>query len=357
MRYTQHHLRSAPIAIAAMLALGTSSGMAQTAQPPASSEAAEPIVLQLPVDAPADEPAPTPEATTVSTSPTPEPTTVSEPVVQPVPPATIALDLPAAEAEAEEPAAAATPSATAAEPAETAPAREPATPVAETRSVAAADATNDSPAVAPSETEEAPVAAPLPVSEPAPVAAADTAAPEPIAEPDWLAFIALALAGLIPITLAFLAFAWFRRRSHRVSRHETAALENQAEDDPAATPMVESDPVAPVAEPEPPVEREPAPARTSPLDSYRGLPNSGAAVALPTAVPETFEERDALLKRMIAAEPDRANPFRSTRARAKRARLILQSLGRKFENVKPRIDLSEYTANWPALARRRTAYA
>lgn len=344
MRYTQHHLRSAPIAIAAMLALGISPGIAQTAQPPEPTGAAEPIVLQLPVDAPAEEPAPAPGATAVSTSPTPEPTTVSKPVVQPVPPPPIALDLPAAEAEAEEPAAAATQTAqntTAAEPVEAVAAREPApAPAPETRSVTAADAASDSPAVTSAETEEAPVAAPLPVSEPAPVAAAEMTNPEPIAGPDWIAFIALALAGLIPLTLAFLAFAWFRRRSHRVSRHETVALETQAEDDPAT----------PVAEPEPPVEREPAPAHKSPLESYQGLPNGGGAVTLPTAIPETFEERDALLKRMIAAEPDRANPFRSTKARAKRARLILQSLGRKFDDEKPRIDLSEYTANGPAYA-------
>jgi len=55
------------------------------------------------------------------------------------------------------------------------------------------------------------------------------------------------------------------------------------------------------------------------------------------------------LRDMIAAKPDRANPFRSRGARAKRARLILQSLGRDFEKRKPRIDLSEYANVWPAL--------
>jgi hypothetical protein len=56
---------------------------------------------------------------------------------------------------------------------------------------------------------------------------------------------------------------------------------------------------------------------------------------------------------MIDAPPDRANPFTDRRARLRRARLILQSLGRTFENAKPWIDLSDYPENWPALAHRR----
>ena len=110
-------------------------------------------------------------------------------------------------------------------------------------------------------------------------------------------------------------------------------------------------------EPIPVATTAPAPARRHPMDGYKGLPNAGAAVSLPAEMPETFEERDALLKAMVAAEPDRANPFRSGKARARRARLILQSLGRTFENAKPRFDLSQYTRNWPALAGRRTSFA
>ena len=72
---------------------------------------------------------------------------------------------------------------------------------------------------------------------------------------------------------------------------------------------------------------------------------------LPAQLPESYEERDALLKRMMDAPPDRANPFTDRRARMRRARLILQSLGRKFENAKPWIDFSDYPENWPALAR------
>lgn len=76
---------------------------------------------------------------------------------------------------------------------------------------------------------------------------------------------------------------------------------------------------------------------------------NGDPVALPTEVPKTFEERDALLKELVAAEPDKANPFISPRARARRAKLIIQSLARDFTSRKPRIDLSEYTNRWPAL--------
>ncbi len=78
-----------------------------------------------------------------------------------------------------------------------------------------------------------------------------------------------------------------------------------------------------------------------------------AAVDLPRVLPAQFEERDALLRRMLDAPPDKANPFRSRRARLKRARLILQSIGRRFERADPWIDLSDYPHVWPELARRR----
>lgn len=76
---------------------------------------------------------------------------------------------------------------------------------------------------------------------------------------------------------------------------------------------------------------------------------SGDPIPLPGAMPQTFEERDALLKELVAAKPDRANPFTSTRARARRAKLIIQSLGSDFSKRKPRIDLSQYTNRWPEL--------
>lgn len=98
------------------------------------------------------------------------------------------------------------------------------------------------------------------------------------------------------------------------------------------------------------------PAAPRPARAGTGLSNSGAAIALPRSAPANFEEREALLRRMVAARPDRANPFRSPKARRRRARLIMQSLGRKFDR-EPNIDLSQYPENWPELARRDYATA
>jgi hypothetical protein len=55
---------------------------------------------------------------------------------------------------------------------------------------------------------------------------------------------------------------------------------------------------------------------------------------------------------MVAARPDKANPFTDRRQRTKRARLIMQSLGVTFDR-EPRIDLSQYPNNWPELQRPR----
>ena len=87
------------------------------------------------------------------------------------------------------------------------------------------------------------------------------------------------------------------------------------------------------------------------------MTHTGAAVALPSKMPATFEERSALIDRMVAAKPDRANPFKSPIQRRHRAKLILQSLGADFSDREPWIDLSQYPANWPELARRNTAAA
>ena len=88
-----------------------------------------------------------------------------------------------------------------------------------------------------------------------------------------------------------------------------------------------------------------------------GLPHAGAAVALPQELPESYEEREALFYRMVEARPDRANPFTDRKARMKRARLIMQSLGRDFGDAEPWIDLSQYPNNWPELANRSAAAA
>jgi hypothetical protein len=142
------------------------------------------------------------------------------------------------------------------------------------------------------------------------------------------------------------AYAASRRR--RRARHETtvahepvAAMAVSAER-PMAAP-----PAAPVAQR---TVTDPVAQSNVTMDRAISAPRvSGDPVPLPAEVPQTFEERDALLKELVAAKPDRANPFTSVRARARRAKLIMQSLGEDFSNRKPRIDLSQYTNRWPAL--------
>jgi len=51
----------------------------------------------------------------------------------------------------------------------------------------------------------------------------------------------------------------------------------------------------------------------------------------------------------VSVAQDRASPFASHKARAKRARLILQSIGTRFTDRKPGIDLSQYANVWPEL--------
>lgn len=87
------------------------------------------------------------------------------------------------------------------------------------------------------------------------------------------------------------------------------------------------------------------------------LPHTGASVALPRQRHATAAERRALIEQLAAARPDRANPFRSHKARLHRAKLIEQSIGRTFPGGRSRIDLSQYPMNWPELSSSRPAAA
>jgi hypothetical protein len=73
-----------------------------------------------------------------------------------------------------------------------------------------------------------------------------------------------------------------------------------------------------------PIAREPSAARSVVRAASSADCRPAAArrrsVALPARVPENYAERDALMKRMISAKPDRANPFTDRGARTKRAR-------------------------------------
>jgi hypothetical protein len=201
----------------------------------------------------------------------------------------------------------------------------------------------------------APIASePLPEALPLPVEAAPQEATA--GGQDWTAMIALALAGIIPLGFAIFAFMWFRRRSRRTGYVPMQPVERPVERTPVgaiAPPttasLVDHAPYVPAAAaattPVPVMAMSPAQSRTS------------GEVILPRQLPETYAERDALLRRMIDAKPDRANPFRAPRARARRARLILQSLGRKFDDVTPRFDLSQYGYIWPHLAKPQHGFA
>lgn len=166
----------------------------------------------------------------------------------------------------------------------------------------------------------------------------------------------LGVLGLIAVGgVAYLASR--RRKRSPDEGYETVAYEPVPD-----TTVVEPAPVVPAAiEPDrSPTFTTPAPAASAfatpvvaasaAASARRATPRvEGDPIPLPAEVPQTFEERDALLKELVAAEPDKANPFTGVRARARRAKLIMQSLGQDFRDRKPRIDLSEYTNRWPAL--------
>lgn len=156
-----------------------------------------------------------------------------------------------------------------------------------------------------------------------------------------------AIAGLLAVLAGGGLIAAIRRR-----RSATTLDDGEEEQ---TYPLPRSENSAPISQPAPAVPL----AGYSTLSFSSGVPESHFAVKaksstsdpipLPEKAPDSFEERDALLRRLVEAKPDRANPFRSRGARVRRARLIIQSLNRRFENAKPRIDLSEYSNRWPAL--------
>lgn len=132
-----------------------------------------------------------------------------------------------------------------------------------------------------------------------------------------------------------------RRRRHPAPLAETTPMERTVEPVPATS-------VAPVTAA--PIQsgsiRQSIPKMAPTMAQTQA---NGDPVPLPSSPPTSYAERDSLLRRLVDAKPDRANPFKSPAARARRARLIIQSLGRNFEDRKPRFDLSQYTHRWPAL--------
>jgi len=319
MKKTRHLIASAPIAIAAMAALHTTAAGAQEAPT---------IVLDIPEEAPAASTAPVVPSTApvATTSPVPAPITVQLPEPEPV-----------------------------AEP----PVVNEAEPVATTQTTRAA--TREAPAPAPvAATQQAePTTAPFANSqseaageqplaaatapESAPPAAELTPVQDPVSDGSGAALL-FALLAVGGVGLA--AFLLFRSR-RRKRDEEVPVIEQPVVAEPLSR---DSETVGAT------YNSEPAPAmRAEPITPVTS--NKDVAVELPSEAPRNPVERDRLLKRMIDAKPDRANPFASHKARAKRARLILQSLGTRFTDRKPGIDLSQYTNVWPELRGWRPATA
>lgn len=310
MRHSRHLLASAPIAIAAMASLHATAGLAQEAPV---------IVLEDPalVATPATSPVP------VMAEPAPS---IVLPEIEPVEPVV--------EPDSSAPAASTAPGSAPAAPLPAATSRSeagPATPAATAATSASAEAVptlaeEPLPTAAVEETARPVVTAPAPI-------------PEPIRDGSTAALLfALLAAGGIGLA-AVLLMRNRRRGSVPQIERPVVAAPLPLDREPEVTPLDE------------------APLRDTPVEPSRPLPTDGAAVPLPAELPANPGERRRLLQRMIAARPDRANPFHSYRARAKRARLILQSIGTHFTNRKPTIDLSQYTNVWPELRGWRPATA
>jgi hypothetical protein len=311
MRTSSLNPRRATTAIAALLAL--------TATPIAAQDAATaPLdgpIIGTPSTATSTVPAENPAPVLVI----PDVSTVEEPAAEPVAAPVTRTAAPEPQVRSAPAARTSTPAATISEPAaEAAPAPEPLASTAEA--------------------ELPPV---VPIDEPTNIQ------PTPEQATDITAVLGLILVALLGLVVAVFAFAYLRRRRAAIVEPEAAAVREPMPRELAARPVAAIADPAPLAEPLPIVDRGPAGA----------LRANGAAVPLPARMPESYEERSALLQRMIEAKPDRANPFTDRKARMRRARLILQSLGRKFDGAKPWIDLSDYPENWPELARKPQAPA
>ncbi|WP_423141618.1 hypothetical protein ACOYW6_12435 [Parablastomonas sp. CN1-191] len=280
-----HTLRLAPVAIAATLAFAT----------PAFAQEAVPAAAPAPAPAPAPtivlpsfDPAPAPSAAPAATAPT---TTASKAA-------------PARSSGA-------------------APADRTATRTATSHSASTSTARSAAPIAAAPVAAAPAAAAPLPNAEaaaPAPIDPAPVAVPAPApaatTSPADNGNV-LALAGLAGIlALGGVAIAASRRR--RVT------ADDYVEETAIDTPVAE----VPVVASEPAESMRPAyePAAVTPSYGEAAAAGIGAGALALQRVPSTPEGRAEMLDRMTRAEPDEANPFRSPKARRRRARLMMQGM-------------------------------
>lgn len=308
MQYKPTRSLCATVAIAATLALGSTSYAQETA-PVVAIPAAPAPVAAAPAAAP-----------TIAVPPVTVQPTAPQPVAEAAPePA--ARQAPAPRARAER----AAPTPRQAAPAAAAP-------------VAAVPAAAIAPAPA-APVAQTPIDAvtPAPVVEPAPVAPnADSGADSGLTGEE-IGFLGL----LAAIGLGGIAFLALRRRRPSLDDAEMVeaveyAADPVAEPQPMLKPPVTLAATTVRAQPtyETPIAEKPAPVYAA--TDHAGLPDliepsvapasRTEPVVLPAGEVPHGEERNALLDRMMNAEPDEANPFTSKKARRRRARLILQRM-------------------------------
>lgn len=270
------------------------------------------------------------------------PTVVSEPVVQAAPAAPIVLpDEPAA-------ATAAATTATTAAPTPSSRAVSSAAPRAATPAPAAVAApAASSPAQMIPPPGAGPDAAPLAS---APVPAPEAVAPAPAeaaTQPETNRGLeALALAGALAALGAGAIFAMTRRRRRVV-----------AVDDRVIEPTTRA----------PFVPREPAPVvETTAQRSAYAAPTMAVAAAPVASAQSRWNdgpvpmgtERHAMIESMVAAAPDASNPFRSAKARRRRARLILQGREQRLQDkAQQPFDFRQYRPSENADMGRKPAFA
>lgn len=238
-----------------------------------------------------------------------------------------------------------------------APSRAPSQPTRTAR-VAAAD---PSPATDFDFTEET-VAADVPVIEDgesadgaAVLASAETASANPVstgAESKSFNADLVTGGGALALGLGFIGlFMAGASRRRRGARAGAAEAVNAPVTRPLRKPMGERTAPTAAAAPAFAVNHSRSQPATSKWDNA-GFVNASPAVSAP-AVPQTAEQRKALIDRLTRARPDRAIPFKSPAARRRRARLIVQTLRQRLAE-QPNLDFRRF---YESFARRRTAMA
>lgn len=288
-------IRLAPAALLAAAALPFAPVLAQTASPdPTASTASDPAL--------ADMAPPT----------APVPVLKSSPVVQPVPSTPTVASPPPADA-APQPSTSGRHPPNVSQPARAASAAAPASAL-------------HGAAGAPSPEARTSAAPPTPVTSQVPVAAR-----QPVADAASGRMRDLEVGGLAGVlVLGGLAIATSRRKRDRIRPLKIDHVPPEVYWPPVAA---QAKPLAfaPTADAARPHVVDASPAR--PIMANVASDGETADELMAMRVPDTVEGRRALIERIAAAEPDPANPFRSPKARLRRARLIVQAMTHRQQEI------------------------